>query len=98
MARQWSRVIFLWRNPVSDDNSVYERIQILKLLGYDENGNGLVTTDEDGNRICHDPYYDLEGVRSDLENGIADKVCIQTIERIQKRLVAITEYVRKNPL
>lgn len=71
--------------------------QLLNLLGYDKNGDGLTrqeTRDSETVTICNDPYYDLEGALIDLERQGADKVCIDTIRRVQKRLGDVARFVR----
>lgn len=69
-----------------------ERKRLRAILGFD------VKTEEehDGHKInvCHDPYYDLEGVVIDLERQKTDIVCIRTIKRHQAKLIAFEKATR----
>jgi hypothetical protein len=74
-----------------------ERREIMNLLGFDENGDGLRTVEEwDGQtvNISHDSYYELEGALIDLRREGADKVCLKTIERVQKKLADVGSRAR----
>lgn len=74
-----------------------EREELLRHLGYDQNGLGLRSEGEhmgDPVTICHDPYYDLEGAIIDLERTNADAVCIATIRRHQAKICDLVNSIR----
>jgi len=62
------------------------------ILGfYEENKN-----DEDGNEyiLDHNPIYELMGASIDLKRTNADPICIDTIERVMKRLIDFDKATR----
>jgi hypothetical protein len=45
--------------------------------------------------VSSDAYLGLEGARIDLERLGASRVCIRTIEKMQKQLAEVSEILRK---
>ena len=74
-----------------------ERATILGLLGYQADGSDLTAEEEgaDGKHlVAHDAYYELEGALIDLDRTGADKICIDTIRRVQAQIAAVVRYAK----
>jgi hypothetical protein len=51
--------------------------------------------EQGGMMVSGDAYWNLAGVRVNLERAGADYVCIRTIESVQRQLMEVADVLRK---